>query len=245
MSPTGLAVWADDGSEIACAINQYDYDGRFLMNHPVNERYDLALYSVDGSYNRSLFTNRQIDGFTSSVESIYFMKSRGYILLETLMYNSGGRRFDKVSLDGKITPLYHVDINVNEIVKMIPSPKGSFIARVICGGELYSRCRITFLDSSGLSEVATVNEFTGNSNWPMRWQSDSIFSLIENSTYPKTLKIVGPALEMQTSDATPCRFPVTSSSAWNPEKGYIAFKGNTESIVFTDTVPGYLDACSE
>lgn len=134
MAPTGLAVWADDGSEIACAINRYDYDGRLMMNHPVNEQCDLALYSVDGSYLRSLFTSRQIDGFTSSVEDIYFMKSKGYILIETLMYNGGGRRFEKVSLDGKITALYHTNVNTGEIAKMIPSPRGSFIARVVFGG---------------------------------------------------------------------------------------------------------------
>ncbi|MCX7727618.1 MAG: hypothetical protein N2053_12310, partial [Chitinispirillaceae bacterium] len=45
-TPMGVAVWADDGSEIACAINRSDFDGRLFMNHEVNMRYDIAHFDT-------------------------------------------------------------------------------------------------------------------------------------------------------------------------------------------------------
>lgn len=74
ITPSGIAVWADDGSEIACAINRDDYDGRAMVNNYSNERCNLSIYSKDGTFRRSLFRNRQIDGFTSWIYDIYFMK---------------------------------------------------------------------------------------------------------------------------------------------------------------------------
>ena len=122
LDPTGIAVWADDCSEIACAVNKADFDGGMFANHETNERYDLVLYDSEGNREGTILSNRKVDGFTSSVESIYYMKSRGYLLVETLMYNCGGRLYEKISLEGENSRLFHLDCEkITDKVKMVPS----------------------------------------------------------------------------------------------------------------------------
>lgn len=128
---------------------------------------------------------------------------------------------------------------VNTSVRMIPSPGGTFIARAFFLENQNSICQISFLDSTGLEVIAITDEFQAYSYWPLRWQSDSILGIIDMSTYPNDLKIVGPFMKLQDSDAPPYRFPATSSSVWNRENGYITFNGTDESITITDSIPLY------
>jgi hypothetical protein len=131
--PTGIAVWADDCSSIVCAVNNADFDGRPLMGHSTNERYDIILYDAAGKLQSTLVSGRQIDGYASSVEEIYHMKTRGYLLVKSLMYNCGGRRFEKIALNGTITRLDHVACDAAaDNARMVPSPQGTYIARVRC-----------------------------------------------------------------------------------------------------------------
>ncbi|HEX2957185.1 MAG TPA: hypothetical protein VHO70_10145 [Chitinispirillaceae bacterium] len=243
--PTGIAVWADDCSEIACAINKADWDGRLFMNHETNERYDVALYDDKGIHLKTIVSDRTIDGFASSVEEIYYMKTKGYILIKTLMYNCGGRRWERISSDGKITTMHHIACdNALDQVKMLSSPNGTFIIMALLSGSDVAKknCEITFYDSTGTNVISKTEQFQTSSVPVIRWLTDSLLQ-IRSSSYSSQFKIVGPSAVVRDSTGSQCDLPLTSSSAYCPGKGYITFIGSSQTINFSATVPQYLHWC--
>ena len=239
--PTGMPVWADDGSEIACAVNREMFDAGLFMNHETEQKYDLVLYNDQGEKVKTILSGRMVDGYTSSVEEIYYMKTRGYLLVKTLMYNSGGQLYEKIDLDGKSTRLFHLPCEaITDKVIMVPSPAGTFIAKAYLknSGPDY-RCRVTFLDSTGTTPVDSTDEFTVSYTNDMRWRSDSVLELISGSS----MKVIGRSMEVRDSSGAFCTMPATSSSAFREGKGYIAFNGGDESITFADAPPVFLKWC--
>ncbi len=242
--PSGIAVWADDCSEIACAINKADWDGRLFMNHETNERYDIALYNDKGSKIKTILSERTIDGFTSSVEEIYYMKTRGYILIKTLMYNCGGRRWERISLDGKITQLHHLSCDkALDEVKMLPSLHGTFIMMAYLSGSDYAtkNCEITFFDSTGINQISKTEQFQTSSLPTIRWITDSLLQI--SSSSGDQIKIAGPSTVVRDTTGSHCDNPLTSSSAYCSGKGYITFAGSSQTINISSALPGYLDWC--
>lgn len=243
--PNGIAVWADDCSEIACAINKADWDGRLFMNHTANERYDIALYSDKGTKIKTLVSERTVDGFASSVEEIYYMKTKGYILIKTLMYNCGGRRWECISLDGKITQILHLSCdNALDQVKMLPSLNGTFIMMAnLTGSDMATKnCEITFFDSTGKNVISKTEQFQTSLMPTIRWATDSLLQII-GSSYSSQFKIVGPSTVVKDTTGSHCSNPLTSSSAYCSSKGYITFVGSSQTINFSSAVPQYLDWC--
>jgi hypothetical protein len=244
--PTGLAVWGDDCSEIACAINKSEYDGRLFMNHPTNERYDVALYNDKGTRLKTIVSERKIDGFESCVEEIYYMKTRGYILIKSLMYNCGGRRWERLSLDGKFTLLQHLSCDkALDQVKMLPSLNGTFIMMAYLSGNDYvnKNCEITFFDSTGTNVISKTEQFQTSSAPTIRWVTDSLLQII-GSSYSSQYKLVRPnSTAVKDTTGPHCTNPFTSSSAYCSGKGYITFIGSSQSINFSPAVPQYLDWC--
>lgn len=242
--PTGLAVWADDCSEIACAINKSDYDGRLFMNHPTNERYDVALFNDKGTRLKTIVSERKIDGFESSAEEIYYVKTKGYILIKSLMYNCGGSRWERLSLDGKFTLLHHLSCDkALDQVKMLPSLNGTFIMMAYrWGNDIATKnCFINFYDSTGIHVIGQTEEFQTSSMPTIRWITDSLLQV--SSSYSSTIKIVGPFIAEIDTSGSHCTNPLTSSSAYCSGKGYITFIGSSQSINFSPAVPKYLDWC--
>jgi hypothetical protein len=245
--PTGIAVWADDCSEIACAINKADWDGRLFMNHPTNEHYDIVLYNDKGVRLKTIVADRFVDGFTSCVEEIYYMKTKGYLLINTLMYNCGGRRWERISFDGTITPMHHLSCdNPLDQVKMLPSLNGTFIMMASLRGNgndvSTKNCEITFFDSTGKNVISKTEQFQTSYMPVIRWATDSLLQIIGSSSASQ-YKIVGPSTVLKDTTGAHCSSPLTSSSAYCPGKGYITFVGSSQTINFTSTVPRYLDWC--
>jgi hypothetical protein len=243
--PNGIAVWADDCSEIACAINKEDWDGRLYMNHPTNERYDVALYDDKGTRLKTIVSERKIDGFESCVEEIYYIKTKGYILIKSLMYNCGGSRWERLSLDGKFTLLHHLSCDkALDKVKMLPSLNGTFIMMAyLSGSDIANKnCEITFFDSTGKNVISQTEQFQTSSLPTIRWVTDSLLE-IKNNSYSSQFKVVGPSSVVKDTTGSHCTYPLTSSSAYCSGKGYITFIGSSQSVNFSSTVPKYLDWC--
>ncbi|MCP4697521.1 MAG: hypothetical protein GY862_11805 [Gammaproteobacteria bacterium] len=96
--PNNQAVWADDGSGIAIAILSSAETG----NEPLG-----AAKTSNGTFSHQIFVqNPDGSGRTLITDArqgrngvIYYMKTQGYLVVETLLDN-GGVKYDKISLSG-------------------------------------------------------------------------------------------------------------------------------------------------
>ncbi len=240
MDPTGIAVWADDCSEIACAINKYDWDGRTFMNHETNQRYELAVFDENGARTRTVRSEQKSDGYESTVENLYFMKSKGYFLLEIMRLNCGGRVFDMVGLDGKTTRLHHVACeSAVTNIDMAPSTDGTFIALVSFEWSAQkTTCNVTFFDSTGKNEIKKIDPFESSISYVSRWLSDSVLAIINPyGAQGGLIRKMGPFLAARDTAGSNCSSPQTSSSSYCPGKGSARFDGKNQTIVINPTVP--------
>jgi hypothetical protein len=247
MTPTGIAAWADDCSAMACAINKYDWDGRIAMDHETNQRCDLALFDEKGNRTQTLYSDRKSGGYESKIEDLYFMKSRGYLLTQTMRYNCGGKVFEKIGLDGKTVTLFQQSCDsLIDDVSMIPSPQGTYIALVSFkwnSSKPYN-ARITFFDSTGNIEIKKMEPFDVSYSPSARWLSDSIMAVFNpygGGEGPIT--VLGPFMDRRDTTGQICEYPRTSSDSYCKEKGYVSFDGNTQTVKIVPTAPAYQNRC--
>ncbi|MCX7727300.1 MAG: hypothetical protein N2053_10685, partial [Chitinispirillaceae bacterium] len=126
---------------------------------------------------------------------------------------------------------------------IVPSPNGTFMALVYLTSvkiddKYLSNVKIIFLDSTANDTISKVPEFTMNLYPFIRWQNDSILLVIkDDGTYPRKIKKVGPFVELADTIGDGCRFPVTSSSEYYPNKGYLTFNGSSERVNISKEIP--------
>jgi hypothetical protein len=111
--PTGFGTWADDCSGIAVALNRQDWDSRPLMDHETNMRSDLYLCDTNGVILETLFTERKVDGGESSIDSLEYYKSYGYIIVYSVLYGKGQIKKEKIYLSNKVIELVEYIDGVN------------------------------------------------------------------------------------------------------------------------------------
>jgi hypothetical protein len=232
----GLAVWADDCGSIACATNKFDLPDPGGSNaNGYNERSDIALYSPEGALLKTVAADRKIDNYKSEITDIYYMKTRGYLLVKTKLIYGRAIRFEKITEDGAATRLYHFGEEKpvekisplgeeEEWLKMIPSPRGTYIVRAhrvpSDPGSLPAEkttCALTFLDSSGLHEAGSGVNLKMADLQKVRWESDSILEVCSSTQRFR----VGPGrapVSSSYSTSLCLDFP-TSSSMYCPATG--------------------------
>jgi hypothetical protein len=233
----GLAVWADDCAAIACATNKFDLPdpGGSNFGSGYNERSDIALYRPDGSLLKTVVADRKIDNYKSEVTDIYYMKTRGYLLVKTKLIYGRAFRFEKITEDGAATRLYHFGEEKpvekvpppggeEEWIKMIPSPRGTFIVRAhrvsSDPGSLPDKkttCAVVFLDSTGLQMLGSEVKLQMADLQKVRWESDSILEVCSSTQR----FLLGPAkspVSSSYSTSLCLDFP-TSSSSYCPATG--------------------------
>jgi hypothetical protein len=232
----GIAVWADDCSSIACTVNKFDLPGPNANNHNgYNERSDIALYGPDGSLLKTIAADKKIDGYKSRITDIYYMKTRGYLLVKTNLIYGRAIRFEKITEDGGATRLYHfgeenpverlpLPTEEDEWLRMIPSPRGTYIVRAhrtaSAPGSLPSQkttCAVTFLDSTGLHEVGSEIRLRMADLHKVRWESDSILEVC--STTQRFLLGPSSAPVSSSYSTSLCLDFATSSSSYCPKTG--------------------------
>lgn len=99
MNPEGFGRWADDCSGIAVAVNQHDWVSGLTSNHRTNERYDLFLCNTSGDIVTTIFSGRKIDDVPSRIDSVDYVKSKGYIIIySTVFHTSSNMQKEKINL---------------------------------------------------------------------------------------------------------------------------------------------------
>ena len=236
LEPTGIAVWADDCSEIACAINRSDFDGSLFINHATNERYDLIICDSKGERLRTVLSNRgRESGFDYwEVNALFYMKSQGYILLKSQVSGSPSSLFELISMDNEIREIYRIeDGNLYDECFMIPSPKGTIFVRMLKDWNSNNsyQCSLVFLDSTGLNETNSIDPFSCTKTVNLCWMNDTIIAV--NISPPSFLNIKYFTTSGEITEYDPaltCECLPTSSSEYCNGHGYVSFNGKTEKI---------------
>jgi len=247
----GLAVWADDCASIACATNKFDLpDPSGSNGNGYNERSDIALFSPEGSLLKTVVADRKIDNYKSQITDIYYMKTRGYLLVKTKLIYGRAFRFEKITEDGVATRLYHFGEEKpvekipppgeeEEWLKMIPSPRGTYIVRahrvLSDPGSLpleKTTCAVVFLDSTGLQMLGSEIKLKMADLRKVRWESDSILEVCST-----TLRfLVGPSrapVSSSYSTSLCLDFP-TSSSLYCPANGkQVSFDDESKTLTIS------------
>lgn len=133
-------------------------------------RYDIAIFDTNGNKIKTIISECKPDRYEASVEEIYYMKSKGYIILKVLRYNGGGKTVEKIMLnDYSKERLFYLPVdNFTDDISFIPSPKGTFIAFIYSNyrnnSENKYNVKITFLDSIAEDTISKVPEINMSTN---------------------------------------------------------------------------------
>lgn len=226
--PEGIAVWSDDHSEIACAINKSDYDNRLFMDHPTNERYDVVIYDSIGNQIKTIFSDRHTKDKIGTVLNFFYMKTRGYMLLKT----SG--LIEKVSLSGNTVSLCSwTCLTDTSDIQFIPSPSGSIVAKLISFSYLRNsvyqkKCQIVILDSTMTIEVKKTKQFDSPEYSTAKWVGDSLIEV--SQPYHNQFKTISMDMTITDNNEVHCREPFTSSSPFSSERGHVFFDGKSSTL---------------
>lgn len=245
--PRGLPVWSDDGSEIACAINRSDWNSGIMSNHEENWRYDINIYDSTGVINNIIYSDRHVDGYDAEVTKLFYMKKSGYLIIESNLYGGGGHVIEKYSLNGKNTALsvwrrekyYSSDI---VDVEIIPSISGQILLKSVykyINNTYLCSYEVQFLDSENYEIVGEARSFEFLEHVNIRWVNDSCVQYINaNAVYAKAL---GPFMPINNIAKPQYFYPATSSSIYNPRRGFLLWDGKSEKILFSNTITENLD----
>jgi hypothetical protein len=226
--PVGIAVWSDDRSEIACAINKSDYDSRIFKDHPTNERYDLVIYDSVGNPIKTIFSDRHRKDGTGAVASLFYMKTKGYILMKT----SG--LIEMISLSGNVVPLCSwTCLKDTSGIEFIPSPSGTIVAKLISytffrNSDYQKKCQIVILDSTMTKELKKTNMFDSPEYSTVKWVGDSLIEV--SQPYNNKFKIIRMDMTISDGNGSHCREPLTSSSPFSSEKGHVFFDSKSSTL---------------
>lgn len=255
--PEGIPVWADDGSEIACAVNKSVWYSSITSNHEGDFKYDINLCDSSGQSYKKIITARKIDGYESKVLNLYYMKTSEYLIIKSQMYGSGGKIIEKYDLNGTNLVLCLWDREGNILsdtlnVEIIPSFSGNILLKSFCikqssntnyGYESY-RYIVKFLDAEHLAQIGSTQIFDFKENPIIRWVSDSTVIYIDKRSLDSGLfvtKLVSPFKTLSDAKKPRYYYPATSSSIYYPDKGFLSWDEKSKEIEFNKNIPEFLD----
>ena len=202
-----VAAWANDGSDVAILMESYEE--KLGENQNIEQRnvtHQVIVQNPDASARRAITEPR--DAYASSV---YYMKTAGYFLVESRLVN-GGRRFDKVTLDGNEILLMEIPgpkpcgANIAIDDQFIPSPDGQQIAHVHsleCGV-----VTVSFLDAATLGYIDSKSQMIRK---PVQasWHPDGHLLIVDNEN--SIAWAIEPQEGFRPHPLPSCLKPVTSS----------------------------------
>ena len=155
-------VWANDCNGFAYVVMDCE-----------NQSYSIHTVNTDG-VDVSVIVNRSIDNALIQVESLYFMKTVGYIIVKIILLGKGIVYFEKVTIEGSFVSLGQSEIDTYET---IPSPNGDLLC--FLSGDLrktnYQERMInaTIKNANTLEMVFKYELNLKPDNW--YWESDTSF----------------------------------------------------------------------
>jgi hypothetical protein len=229
------AVWADDGSDVATVLLNYEEKPGNSKNAPAEKRnfkHQLFVQKPDGK------ERHQITGMRDYKSgALYYMKQAEYFVLESLLDN-GARRFDKISPKGNEILIMETpetsrlptcpakkgtktpeSLQIAQTV--IPSPDGKLLANIYspeCGQisvEFLYANNLNFIDSKQLAVTEPVSAL---------WHPEG-YILLVSQDMKHAWQVT---LQGQPTATTPprCISPVTTSSNIAATGDMIYFKDN-------------------
>jgi hypothetical protein len=217
-----LAVWADDGSEIAFIVNATEAG-------PV--RHQVFLQNPDGSNHRIVGAVRPYQA-----TGLYYMKRGGYLVAQAAP-EDGGIQFDKIALSGKEITIFESNTPDSKLCpgsngalarhSMIPSPNGELLAHVYsqeCGS-----ATIEFLQAKNLEMLDDAYTVMIDRPAWATWHPDGHLILALEGGKPQAWKVSPQQAPAETAYPR-CRHPVTTSSATGTDGRVVTMNGSTATI---------------
>jgi hypothetical protein len=205
-----LAVWSDDGAEVALVADTGDGPRIFVQTPGNSERRPIG------------------QARPHPVAGLYYMRQAGYLVVESHP-PGGGAKFDRLWLNGEEAPIIETlgadlceGVSRQARPTVIPSPDGQVLAQVYsqsCG-----TATVDFLNPRDLLATDGYSVEIGAPVWAT-WHPGGYLLLAEEGT-GKAWRI-SPNNPPQAAAYPRCGYPATTSSALSSDGRQVSLQGDS------------------
>jgi hypothetical protein len=201
-----------------------------------------VIYNSKGNPIKTIFSDRHTKDGIGAVASLFYMKTKGYILLKT----SG--LIEKISLSGNAVSLCKwTCIDDTSDIQFIPSPSGSIVAKLISlfywrNSSSQTKYQIVILDSTMTKELKKTKLFDSPLYSTAKWVGDSLIEV--SQPYNRLFKMIRMDMTITDSSGDHCREPLTSSSPYCSKNGHVFFDSRSGTLKIQSLPDSVLNCCT-